>query len=279
MRAVSNKYAYDIMEEELNSGPDQLVDIIKARRSDAWGDLLDLIESYFWAANVTPEDELTPWPLRHTLLQHGTLGDGTAGATTAAGYNRQNPTGWTNKEGQNALLWRRWNNWTAGWNDMTDLIPGFIYRLDEAMSRTRFQAPYPYPNTLPEELDRGFYTNYQMIELLKQWRRRNNDNIGQDPLGMRDDVIIRGTPVMWVEDFDVDAHQPFVAVDWNAYEVLQSPGWDFKEIGPRPAPLQPTAIEVHVYKMYNVICKDPSRNFYLNQYTDLSGAGLTTSLT
>jgi hypothetical protein len=174
-----------------------------------------------------------------------------------------------------ATTWVGWNNWTAGWADMTDQKPGFIYRLDEAMNRSRFSAPYPFPQADPDDVDRAFYCGYDMRDQVNQWQRRMNDSVRNDVLGGHGDPIVKGTPVMWIEDLDSDTTLPFLGVDWNSLEVLQAPGWDFKEIGPRPAPLQPTAVEVFVYKMYNLICRNPRRNFCLNYHADLSGNGLT----
>lgn len=270
MRAAANKYAFDIMEEELNAGPEQLVDVVQARRVDAFGDLIDLMETSFWSSGIDVSDETTPWPLAHTLRPH-------PAATTAAGFNGGNPTGWSNKQGLDSTAYTRWNNWTGGWVDMTDVKPGFVFRVNEGIDRTRFEAPYPYPNASPEEADYGFYCGYVLRDQINQWLRRQNDNIGRDLRNFHGDPLLNNTPVMWVEEYDTDTTLPFSAVNWNVYEVLQGAGWYMKEIGPRPAPMQPTAVECFLYNMYNLICRDPSRSFKLNYVSNLSGNGLLTT--
>jgi len=263
VRTLRGKYAFDILEEELNSGPEQVVDVIKARRIDCYGDAVDKIEEYFWADPIDPTDEITPWPLSMTILPHPS-------ASTPPGFNGGNPTGWATKQGLNASLFTRWRNWTAGWADMSAIEPGFIYRLNEAIDKTNFQAPYPYPNASPEEDDYVFVAPFALRQMINQYLRSQNDNLGKDVRSFFGDPVVAGTPVQWVEDLDNKESMPFIGINFSVFTVVQVSGWDFKEQGPDRAPLQPTVLEVYVYKMYNIANRDPSRNFQLNYFANLS---------
>jgi hypothetical protein len=267
VRVTRGKYAFDIIEEELNGGPEQVVDVIKAREVDAYGDVVDKIEQSFWAPGIDVTDDKTPWPIHHTIRPHPS-------ASTPPGFNGGNPPGWPDKQGINCSAVTRFNNWTAGWKDMSDVSPGFIYRLNEAMDRTRFQAPYPYPNRSPEEDDYMFLTGYALRQQINQWLRRQNDNIGRDLRNFFGDPLLNGTPVQWLEDYDDVGvwgnTMPFIGLNFSVIEVLQVPGWDFKRIGPEKAPMQKTVVECFIYKMWNTINRDPSRSFMLNYFADLS---------
>ena len=263
MRMLRAKYAFDLTEEELNAGEEQIVDVIKARRIDAFSDAIDRIEEYFWAPALDPTDEITPWPLAMSLVPH-------PGPTTPPGFNGGNPGSWTTKQGLNASLYTRWRNWTAGWAEMAATEPGFIFRLNEAIDRTNFQAPYPYPNATPEEDDYVFVAPYDLRQQINQYLRAQNDNLGRDTRNYFGDPMVNGTPVQWVEELDDNPTMPFLGINYSVFNVLQAPKWDMKEIGPRPAPMQPTVVEVYIYKMYNIVNRDPSRSFVLNYYANLS---------
>lgn len=265
VRVTRGKFAYDIIEEELNGGPEQVVDVVRMRRDDAYADVVEKLETSFWSAGIDVTDTKSPWPLHHTIRPHPLY-------STAPGFNGGDPTGWSDKQGIASSLVTRWNNWTAGWKSMDDSDTGFVKRVNQAMDRTHFQAAYPYQNRSPEEDDYMFCTCYAMRDKINRYLRKQNDNLGRDLRNYYGDPMLNGVPVMWIEDYDDTSvwgtTLPFVGINWTVYEIVQVSGWDFKLEGPTRAPLQPTVVEAFIYKVWNTINKDPSRHFMLNYFSN-----------
>ncbi len=243
-RHVTNYYLLDEREPILNSGPQDLVDIIKGRRTDCLVDLAKKFEGWFWEKPTGSEDDdaAPPFGVKYWAPRVNTNPAGAFQGGDPAGF----PDGCA---GLPAARYPAYQNWSVGYQEVSE--DDFIDRLELAAYKTGFKNPVAVPGS--ERSRYGYYTNYSVQRALVKIARSRNDNLGYD-LATRVPVF-QGTAIEAVPYLDDDAEDPFYGIDWSVFQPVFLRGeWMHETIQIHPGK-QHRVVAHFIDCSLNTVCK------------------------
>ena len=256
-RHVTNYYLFDEREPELNSGPEDLLDIVKARRTDCFVDLAAKFEPWFWTKPTGSEDadDAPPYGVTYWI---GRANTDTDGAFQGDGGNG-GPTGFTTAgcAGLLSTTYPYWQNYSVGFSAVTE--DDFIDRLDKAAFETNFKNPVAVPGS--ERCKYGYYCPYTVRASLKKIARNQNDDLGFD-LATQNPTYM-GTAIEAVPYLADDSETPFYGIDWSVFRPTFLRGEWMKEITVMRPGKQHRVVATFVDSTLNIECKDRRKLFVL----------------
>ncbi len=258
-RHVTNHYLFDEREPILNSRPDDLVDIIKGRRTDCFISLAVKFEDWFWenptgseASDDAPIFGVKYWVGRDNTDPTGDFqGDGSNAAPVAAFTS--------GCAGLSSLTYKNWQNYSVGYSAISE--DDFVKRLDKAAWETDFTNPVAIPGSMESQY--GFYTIYPILEGLRAIARNRNDNLGYDiesrnPTYMGNQIM--AVPYLTKNDA---SENPFYGIDWSVFSPTFLRGeWMKEVIVKRPGKMH-RAVVVFVDSSLNIECTNRRKLFVL----------------
>ncbi len=258
-RHVTNYYAFDEREPVLNSRPDDLVDIVKGRRTDCFVDLAKKFETWFWEAPVGSEsaDDAPPFGVKYWVGRNNTdpngafQGDGTNAAPVAAFTS--------GCAGLSSLDYPEWQNYSVGYSAVSE--DDFVARLDKAAWSCDFENPVAIPGAVSAQY--GYYTTYPVLAELRAIARNRNDNLGYD-LQSRNPTYM-GSQIMAVPYLTINdaTESPFYGIDWSVFRPTFLRGeWMNEVIVQRPGKQHRTVV-TFVDSSLNIECKNRRKLFVL----------------
>ena len=251
-RHSTTAYMIDEREVAMNRDPGRIVDLVKVGRTDAMGDLAELIEGAFWGKPTDSTDEVTPFGIDYWIVGNNTEGfNGGAASGFTAGPGSLSPTTYTS-----------WKNWTAQYAAVskTDLVR----KLRKAAVKTKFVPPVPTPEYDGSQIRRALFTNYDVIQALEEILEDQNDNLGNDIAPKDGRLIFRGNPFVWVPTLDADATDPIYGVNMADFKVAMLAGTYMKETVIAKTPGQHNVTSVFVDLSYNFLCRNRRSHFKIN---------------
>jgi hypothetical protein len=251
-RHVTNFYAFDEREPEINSNPEDLVDIIKGRRTDCFVDLAAKFEPWFWLAPTGSEaaDDAPPYGIQYW--------DTRVNTDTAGAFQGGNPSGFpAGCAGLDAATYPKWQNWSVGYSSVSE--DDFIDRLRKAAKKTAFQNPVAVPGVENERY--GYYTNWDVWDALCKIGMARNDNLGYD-LGAQAPMFM-GTPIEYVPYLDGDSEDPFYGIDWSVLRPTFLRGEWMKETTVIHPGKQHRVVVTFVDSSLNIECRNRRKLFVL----------------
>lgn len=191
IRHMDTNWSFHDLEDEANQGPEEIVDLLKARRFAAQISHAGKFEQAYWGVAVPSTDIKTPWGIKTYLVPNATTG-----------FNGGNPVGFPNGvAGIDVADVERYKNFTGEWNEFT--LDDFIDLLNEAATKTRFMSPVPFPNfKLSEQF--GIFTDFATQSNYKKMLRVMNDDTGADTETHTRGPKFKGIPMDWVPYLDQD---------------------------------------------------------------------------
>lgn len=258
-RHVLNYYAFDEREPELNSRPDDLVDIIKGRRTDCFVDLAVKFEDWFWENPTGSEaaDDKPPFGVKYWVGRNNTdatgafQGDGTDAAPVAAFA--------AGCAGLSSVTYPKWQNYSVGYATISE--EDFVTRLDKAAWETDFTNPVAIPGSVGSSY--GFYTIYSVLDSLRKISRNRNDNLGFD-LETRNPTYM-GSQIMAVPYLTTNdaTDNPFYGIDWSVFKPTFLRGEWMKEVTVMRPGKQHRTVVVFLDSTLNIECKNRRKLFVL----------------
>lgn len=251
-RHVTNYYAFDEREPELNSGADDLVDIVKGRRTDCFVDLAKKFESWFWDKPTGSEaaDDAPPYGIEYWVPRVNTNTDGA--------FQGGDPAGFTSGcAGLPAATYPNYQNWSVGYKAVSE--DDFIDRLDKAAYMTDFRNPVAIPGSNRSRY--GYYCPYTVMAGLRKIARRRNDDLGFDLATRRPTYM--GQMIEPVPYLDDDSEAPFYGIDWGVLKPTFLRGEWMKEITVMRPGKQHRTVVTFVDSSLNIECKDRRKLFVI----------------
>lgn len=259
-RITQTYFTVNEIEIDANRSPARIINLMEAKRVDALTSLADLMEANFWGCPSSSSDVVTPHGLGYWLTSNA-----------SAGFNGGNPSGFSDVGGINATTYPRWKNYTDTYAAVskTDLIR----KLRQAMTKTNFRPPVPYPSSVGEdyartgyEADRfGLYTNYAVMQKTEELLEAQNDNLGNDVASKDGEVMVRKCKMKWAPFLDTQASNasknPVYGLDWKTWKIYFMEGNYMKETEVRPYPFIHRAYAQYTDCVYDFVCKNRRRNF------------------
>jgi len=249
-RHTTTNYAFDEREVMMNRTPARLVDLVKTKRVMSMGSLAKKMEINMWGKPTDSSDVKTPFGIKYWVVTNST-----------EGFNGGNPSGFSGGAGGlSSSTYSNWANWTANYTSVSET--DLIRKWRKAATYTEFMPPVDVPqyNTGNQY---GFYTNYDVIYLLEEALKDQNESLGMDIASTDGRTLFRKTPVVWVPYLDDDSTDPVYGINWGVFKPVFLQGMYLKEKAPRQAPNQHNVYEVFVDLTYNFICYDRRQLFVL----------------
>lgn len=242
-------WAIEEMSQAMNSGPEQLVNMMKMRRYKCFTALADLFEAAWWAAPVSGAK--TPYGLRYWIVK--------TGASSTFGFNGTTPSGFSDVGGLDptAANYSDWKNGNATYVNVSK--DDLVKLMREAYVKTSFTPPFPYPSAEGDSPTKKkntfrFYTNYTVLEQLEGIGENQNQNLGKDLAPMDGMIAFRGVPVVWVDYLASDTTNPVYGLNFDCWETHFLKGYFMKEQEPIRLPNQPLTVVTHVWNSMNYVC-------------------------
>ena len=255
-RHITNYYAFDEREPELNSRPDDLVDIVKGRRTDCFVDLAVKFEEWFWEAPTGSEaaDDAPPYGVQYWCP---IVVDTATGA-----FQGGDPSGFTGGcAGLPVASYPNYQNWAAQYTAVSE--EDFIVRLEEATWKCDFTNPVAIPGDSGSQY--GFYTTYDTYRQLRIIARNRNDDLGFD-LGTKGPTYM-GNEIMAVPYLEANyaSADPFYGIDWGVFKPTFLRGEWMKEVIVKRPGKQHRTVVTFVDSTLNIECKNRRKLFGLGK--------------
>lgn len=244
-------YGFDIHEDDFNRGPEEIVDLVRVRRNDALTALPELMEADFWSAptSSTNNDRVfgvpywVPWYDNSSASPNGAFLTGTQG----------DPTGFSaGAGGLSTATVPGWAPWSFKYAAVTKT--DLIRKIRRAATMTNFQAPVASPS-YGGAMDRGWYTNYNVLGKLEEAVEAQNDVLGNDVASRDGMVLIRRTPVVHVATLDARGGDPIYGLDWSVFKPVFLKGWFMRDTV-KPSGTQRNVVNGFIDTTMNLICYD-----------------------
>jgi hypothetical protein len=258
-RHVTNYYAFDEREPVLNSRPDDLVDIIKGRRTDCFVDLAVKFEDWFWETPTGSEaaDDAPPFGIKYWV---GRANTDTTGAFQGDGANAGPVSTITaGAAGLSSITYPNWENYSVGYSAVSE--DDFVDRLDKAAWSCDFTNPVSVPGSNGSQY--GYYTVYSVFNSLRRIARDRNDDLGFDirtraPTYMGGEIM--AVPYLTINDA---TQNPFYGIDWSVLKPTFLRGEWMKEITVMRPGKQHRTVVVFLDSTLNIECKNRRKLFVL----------------
>lgn len=257
-------FAYDERENDFNSGPEQIVNLIQTRKHDAMNSMAELLESRFWGfpANDTDQAEkLKPRGVLYYIVKSATKG-----------FNGLYQDGWTSVAGLSPDTYIRWRNYTATYAAITRA--SLVAELKEALYKTGFVNPDPFPDAGGENMRVQPFqiaTTYAVCTKMEELLEQQNDDLGDDlaPFSM---ARIRRQPITPVPYLDENSGtgttldlNPVIGINFQSFKGVFKSGERLRWGPPKDAPFQNRVKHVHLDNSMQFKCTNRRTNFYLYQ--------------
>lgn len=253
-RHTTTNYAFEVRELLMNRGAEQIVNLLKVRRSDGMISLAESMETSAWNKPTTSSDTTEPFGFPYWLVYDAT-----------AGFNGGDPSGFTSGAGGLATAtYTRWKNYTGNYTNVTkaDLVD----KMRTAYRKIRFESPVDIPDFRKGRGDQyRLYTNETVIKAFEKLGEAQNENLGRDLAPYDDTMSFRRNPIVWVPYLDDNVVQtdPVYMINMATFYPVFLRGDYLRETGPDKAANQHNVKVVHIDLTWNFLCTDRRANAVL----------------
>jgi hypothetical protein len=247
-RHLTNNFAYDRRELQMNGGASRILDLIKVRRYDCWLGVAEKLETQFWSAPSSGDDNCHGVPY-HIVKNAST------------GFNGGHASGHSDWAGLSRTTYDKLKNFTGAYSAISkdDLVATWSRAADECF----FMPPVEQPSYSTGR-EYGYYTARAVRQGFKTLIEAQNDNLGDDLDSKHGRVMFRRTPVEWVPKLDSDTDAPLYGINWGVLRPVFLQGEYMREDGPTKKDGQHTTYVFHVDLSFNIQCTDPRSCFVLS---------------
>lgn len=241
LRNLRNDFSFDEVEDEMNSPPAEIVDIIKLREQNCMVRLTELIEEKFWSFADTTDDD-SPQGILYWLpycASAGFVGTTSGSHTTVANVSPTTYTGWKSYGDQYVAVTE---------DDLID-------KITLAMDATMFEAPLDnmmvpeFANSQTFEL----YMNLTTARAIEKLAKDQNDDLGPDLDWAHNRAMIRGNMLNKVAKLDSNTRSPVFGINWSQIQNRVRRGYWMKRKLLKDDPAQPLTVSVDIFCIYNII--------------------------
>lgn len=253
-RHLTYGYAFDEREEDMNSGPEAVVNLVMQRESNERIKCAENLETWFFS-NLSSSDTASAYPF--TYWVPGT--NLTEGFNTAALLS-----GFTDKAGVSPTTYPRWAPWTNSYTAVTKA--DLITKMRRASRKTFWRAPVRVPENLTD-YDNMVVCNIDTISAFEDLGEAQNENLGRDLASMDGMMMYHRNPVVYVPALDSFASDPVWMIDWSSFKFIVRGNFDFKRTVQEKLHGQHTVTRVFEDLSCNTCCRDLRRQALIAKST------------
>lgn len=257
-RGNKTSMAIDLDEIAVNSGGEQILDMIKVRRYQRNISMTELFEGQFWDGPSSSSDNVTPFGLLNYWLDYD--------ATT--GFNGGNHTNFSSGPAEidcSDSNYSGWQHYTANYAAVTNA--DLVAKMRRALKATKFKGipNAPIKDHAMGDHKHGIYTTVDVQDTLENIARSQNDNLKNEMAMFQENVVIKRIPIeaVWYLQENHSTSSPVIGIDWTTFGVQPLKGrWEV-ESKFKPKANQHTVLESFLDYRFNVICRDRRRQFLI----------------
>ena len=208
----------------------QLVDLMKPRRASADLSLANKMEKLGWKAPTSATDVLNPNGIFYYLVP---ITAAQVAAGSGGDHIGRNSPDFMTTAGIDAReeAYRLWRSYVDVWdNDTPTVTDDDIRKMVRMHRRLVFQVPMNARDWSSDAFaDFQGYCSEARLEAFEERARANNESLGADLGKFSGKVVIKGTPLNWVQELDDIASDPFVLLNHNHLHAFILEGDNFTE--------------------------------------------------
>jgi hypothetical protein len=244
-------WSYDILEDMVNSGPEEFVNLIQTRRTGAWIDIAARMNADALGIPSSTSDATTPWGLRYWL-----------GYNATAGFNGGDIgsfTGSSARAGLSSSTYSAWKNYTFNYSANTK--PDLVTKMRKAYRMCDFQPPVSIPE-IAGKSNWAIYSAYDTEAAVEALVEDQNENLGNDLASKDGQTLFRGVP--WKSLRQLDSYTtsyPVIGMNWGSWKIITLSGNTFREDKPSQSPTQHNVVNAWVNTSWNLACVNLRLNF------------------
>ncbi len=235
-------FAYDEREMDPRSAPEHLVDDLEVLRNDMWSRAAEDIENKGWGV-PSSSDKLLPFGIPYWVPWHATAGVFTVGL----------PSGHSTIAGIDPAVQSKYRSWTDTYVNPTRDDLG--QKVSRAIRQTTWRPPVRTKGE--QKVTHAIYMDQTTIENNEIMAANQNDQLGTDTQPMFNRSMLGRISPTWVPALDslaASGSNPVYLINHAYLFPVFKSGWKFREMEPRRAAKQPTAIEASMWAVYNYTC-------------------------
>lgn len=235
--------SYSFLEEQVdfNMGPEQIVNLVKAKEQGCDFDWIEGLENLWWNFPSAAD------PLQLRSLPYWVVKNATEG------FNGGIATGYSDVAGLSPTTWPRWNNWTNQYTTVS--LDDLIKKARTMAERTNFQPPVSsVPDLGATGPDRAYYTNLSVKQTFEDVLDSRNDNLGTDLAKNDNATVFRKAPVMYVPMLDRDTTNPLYQLNMNVFKLMVKKKWWQRRTILKPWPGQRNQVAIFKDTYMNIVC-------------------------
>ncbi len=258
-------YMYDQDEDALQGDdPHKILSVLSPRIHSMYNDWFEGMEVAMWTAPTSStQNPRVPSGIPFWVQKSD---------TAAFGFNGGAPSGFAAGAGNLlAAAVPNWANGTGTYATLTD--DDGIDLIVKACEFCNFRAPHNFAELSGGKPRWGFYTVYGVVETLRKYLRNQNQSLGPDVAAYRGEVLLKGSPMIWVPALTNSVHEaydssnPIYGIDWKTMQWFFKKGRHKHITKPHTPEGAPTVREVYLINWGQFRCLNRRSNFVLTDST------------
>lgn len=253
-RHATTNWSWKFQETLMNRGDALIYSVIKPKRAGAMIDMVELLETYAWAAPTISggvvADNTIPYGVQYWI---------TRGSSATPGFQAPSTSGQL-KGGLDPASITPLQNWSGQYAAISK--PDLIKKMRTMHRKIRFKSPVSVDDYRNGKSDRyRIYANETLISGFEDVGESQNENLGRD-IASIDGVglVFRGNPIRYIPYLDSDTKNPMYFLDNATFYPVVLKGDYLRESDPIRDPQKHDWYTVYVDLSYNYLCVDPRRN-------------------
>jgi len=258
--AYKNALAWHIDEVNINSGDQQIYDLLKSRYEQMYAETADELEEAAWAVPADANDTLNPTGIFWWLVKGDNAGEG------FVGYNPYYGDGTECTAGAGGIACSATSNsrWANYFCDYDTLDENMLDKLETAFMKTKFQSPAIVKMSHEGKNQNNFriFTNSNVIKFMSKFARQADDALGYDLGKYAGNTTYKKLPFEYIPILDtantnVYGTDPIVGLNFNKFDPYILKGAHFRMSEPDKDPQRHNVLQVFLDLTYNY--RSPNR--------------------
>jgi len=267
-RMCRTHWSINMRETEACKGPEELTDLMTARKIGDDQDWADSFETWGWGVPPTFSDEQTAFPLRYWIFCQPE-GDGApayaAPFSGDGGFLNNNHASYTaGPGGLSRVTYPMWGNYNFQYSAFNDAL---IDKIAIAVLKTEFDAPVQHPDKIQGPPDKAMYTGISNVVARAKMARQQNDQNTSDLMSRFAENSVFRIPMYYVPQLDdvlmygALNRSPIFGLNWNTWYMATSGGFNLKDALFQPDRSAPMDVTHARYLETQTVCCSPRENW------------------
>lgn len=267
-RMCRTHWSINMREIEAAKGPEELTDLMTARKIGDDQDWADSFETWAWGTPPPSTNEEMAFPLRYWLFCQPETDGNPAYAGDFAGnggfLNLNHDDYPSGPGGLSRVTYQMWGNYNFQYTAFNDAL---IDKIAIAVLKTEFNAPVEHPDKIAGPPDRAMYTTISNVVTRAKLARQQNDSNTSDLMARFSENAVFRIPMYYVPQLDDVLmygganHAPIFGINWATWYMATTGGFNLKDMLFQPDRSAPMDVTHARYLETQTVCCSPRENW------------------